>query len=259
MWNDPWFTVEAIDADTFAISEYGHWESVHSYLVVGDSAAALIDTGMGIDNIRRVVDQLTSLPVQVVTTHAHNDHIGGHGLFASVAVHAVDAGWLEEGVPLSRERVRAWLMNEPLRKPAPAGFDPDAYTPYRGKPTRLLADGDVIALGNRTLTVLHTPGHSPGHLCLYEQDRGYLFTGDLVYRGKLDAYYPSTDPVLFAASVERLTQLPAITQILPGHYALPLTRADLERVNEAFQGLSRQGLLQHGAGIHEFGDFQIHL
>jgi len=49
---DSWFTVQRIDDQTYAISEYGHWEKVHSFLLMGEERAALIDTGLGIDNIR---------------------------------------------------------------------------------------------------------------------------------------------------------------------------------------------------------------
>lgn len=259
MLQDPWFTVEQIDAETFAISEYGHWEEVHSYLVLGDRSAALIDTGMGIADIRAVVDRLTRLPVQVVTTHVHNDHIGGHGRFDSIAVHQGDLAWLIDGVPLPPGQVRAWLAKEPLRKPAPAGFDPDGYRPFRGRPSRILADGDLIDLGSRSLRVIHTPGHSPGHIALCEQERGFLFTGDLLYRGKLDAYYPSTDPLLFAASVARLAALSPAPRVLPGHYELELPGDFVQQVDRAFRSLGERGLLRQGTGVHDFGLFQIHL
>ena len=64
---DSWFTVNQIDNITFVISEYGHWEKVHSYLLIGEVKAALIDTGLGIDNIKRITNQLTNLPIIVLT------------------------------------------------------------------------------------------------------------------------------------------------------------------------------------------------
>ena len=67
---------------------------------------------------------------------------------------------------------------------------------------RLLQEDDSIRLGGETLTVLHTPGHSPGHLCFWEEERGYLFTGDLAYKGMLTAYFPSTDPQAYLQSLE---------------------------------------------------------
>jgi glyoxylase-like metal-dependent hydrolase (beta-lactamase superfamily II) len=63
-----WFTVEKIDNDTFVISEYKHWEETHCYLLRGDKQAVLIDTGLGVDNIKNVVDRLTTLPILVLTT-----------------------------------------------------------------------------------------------------------------------------------------------------------------------------------------------
>jgi glyoxylase-like metal-dependent hydrolase (beta-lactamase superfamily II) len=76
----------------------------------------------------------------------------------------------------------------------PDGYDVNNYEFFQGTPTRVLHDGDTIDLGYRIITLLHTPGHSPGHMCFLESARGYLFTGDVVYKDTLFAYYPSTDP-----------------------------------------------------------------
>ena len=78
------FSVEKIDSDTFAISEYKHWEETHCYLLCGTEKAVFIDTGLGVGNIREIVDSLTSLPVTVMTTHVHWDHIGGHRYFEKI-------------------------------------------------------------------------------------------------------------------------------------------------------------------------------
>ena len=63
---DNWFTIEQIDRDTFSISEYKHWEETHCYLLCGEKCAILIDTGLGVSNIRKIVDSLTKLPVMTV-------------------------------------------------------------------------------------------------------------------------------------------------------------------------------------------------
>ena len=75
-----------IDRDTFSISEYKHWEETHCYLLCGEKYAILIDTGLGVSNIRTIVDSLTKLPVMTVTTHVHWDHIGGHKYFDNIAI-----------------------------------------------------------------------------------------------------------------------------------------------------------------------------
>lgn len=82
------------------------------------------------------------------------------------------------------------------------------YELIQGMPTKIVADHDVIDIGGRQIEVLHTPGHSPGHLCFWEKDKGYLFTGDLVYKDILFAYYPSTDPEAYLASLKKISALP---------------------------------------------------
>ena len=254
-----WFSVEQIDETTFAITEDGHWEHVHCYLFVGTEWAALVDSGTGIADLREVVRALTELPIVVVTTHVHWDHIGGHGLFDEQLVHPLDAGWLRNGIPQSLESQRANLMLHPFAKPAPAEFSVERWKPFQGEPTGLLEDGDVIELGGRRLSVVHTPGHSPGHIALHEPERGYLVTGDLLYRGTLYAHYESTDPVDFAHSIDRLCELDRVETILPGHNELGLTRDDLLLAKSAFDTIEHKGALHHGTGLLEFGQISIRL
>ncbi|MDF2524898.1 MAG: lactamase [Clostridiales bacterium] len=158
MSNTDWFTVEKIDNQTFAISEYGHWEHVHSYLLIGHERAALIDTGLGIGNLRSVVDQLTKLPVIILTTHVHWDHIGSHGLINKIYVHTKEKDWLENGIPgLSIEQIRKDVFRD-ITKPLPPSVQPENYNLFKGKPTGLFQDKDVFELGGRKLKVIDTPG-----------------------------------------------------------------------------------------------------
>lgn len=251
-----WFTVERLDERTWAISEYRHWEETHCYLLCGTEAAALIDTGLGVEDIAPIVRQLTALPVRVLTTHAHWDHIGGHGAFADIAVHEAERSWLAERFPIPLAAVRRSLTQPPCD--LPPSFDAEAYTVFRGEPTRVLRDGERIDLGGRALTVLHTPGHSPGHCCFWEEARGILFSGDLIYRGCLYAFYPTTDPALFAQSVARVAAL-KVARLCPGHHSLDVTPALIRLTREAFDSLARQGKLRQGAGIFDFGEVQLHL
>lgn len=251
-----WFTIEKIDPLTFCISEYGHWEQTHAYLVIGGARAALIDTGLGVADIRRAVRRVTGLPVLVVTTHAHWDHIGGHRLFEQFAVHTLDAPWLTDGFPLSPEAVRHNLLREPCR--FPAGFHPETYTVFQGKPSVLLEDGDCIDLGGRRLRAVHTPGHSPGHTCFFEDGTGYLFSGDLIYRGTLDAFYPGTDPQAFWRSVQKIQSLP-VSKVLPGHFSLDVPVPIINETADALAGLTKSGRLERGAGMFSFAHFSVHL
>ena len=108
-----WFTVEEIDTQTFAISEYRHYEETHCYLLCGRNGAALIDTGLGVSNIKRMVDRLTNLPVTVFTTHVHWDHIGGHRFFDRIAVHEAEKEWISGSFPLPLKEVKEQLTKLP--------------------------------------------------------------------------------------------------------------------------------------------------
>ena len=250
-----WFTVEQIDADSYVISELKHWEETHCYLLCGSERAILIDTGLGVENIREIVGRLTNLPVIVILTHAHWDHIGGLGQFETFAVHEEEALWLKK-FPLPLSVVRRSLAEKPCD--FPPQFDVQSYRIFHGKPQRLLHDGDRLELGNRTLSVLHTPGHSPGHCCFFEEVRGNLFTGDLIYSGCLDAFYPTTDPVAFWHSVKRMQRL-NVRRILPGHHGMRLLPDFIGHIEAAFSELARKGWLHHGSGCYDFGDFRIRL
>ena len=110
---DNWFTIEQIDRDTFSISEYKHWEETHCYLLCGEKCAILIDTGLGVSNIRKIVDSLTELPVMAVTTHVHWDHIGGHKYFDNIAVHEAEKDWLSVRFPIPLQVVKNNLTRIP--------------------------------------------------------------------------------------------------------------------------------------------------
>lgn len=135
------------------------------------------------------------------------------------------------------------------------GHLPDGYAGGAG---RRLHDGDSIDLGGRSIEVLHTPGHSPGHCCFYERARRTLYTGDLVYRGQLDVYYPTTDPALFLHSLRRIAKLP-VDRVCPGHHSLNVEPDLIGRVLHAAEHIDSQGRLCHGSGVFACGDFSIRL
>jgi glyoxylase-like metal-dependent hydrolase (beta-lactamase superfamily II) len=223
-----WFTVDKIDPDTYILSEYRHWEETHCYLLNGSESSLLIDTGLGICNIHEQVMNLTEKHVAAVATHIHWDHIGGHTYFPDFYAHQDELNWLNGEFPLSMEQIREMVMD---RCDAPAGYDVASYAFFQGNPTRILADGDEIDLGGRIIKVLHTPGHSPGHMCFWEEARGYLFTGDLVYKD-----------TLFAA-----------------HHSLDIHPEILIQMRNAFQNLDTEGKLHHGSGVFGYGDWAVWL
>jgi glyoxylase-like metal-dependent hydrolase (beta-lactamase superfamily II) len=253
---EKWFTIETIDENTFVISEYKHWEETHCYLLIGTERCLLIDTGLGVENIWKQVWKLTEKAVTVVSTHVHYDHIGGHKYFSDFYVHEAETEWINGGFPLTIEQVRNFLIEEPCD--FPNDFNINEYYLFEGVPTKVLKDNDKIELGGRTIEVLHTPGHSPGHICLYEKEKGYLFTGDLIYIGVLFAYFPSTDPVAYMNSIKKLLPLP-VNRILPAHHDIDVPPSIIEDMDKAFTELYQSGKLTHGSGTFSYPNFGIKL
>lgn len=250
-----WFTIERIDADTYIISEYRHWEETHCYLLNGSEHSLLIDTGLGICNIYDKIKKLTNKPVTTVATHIHWDHIGGHKYFPNFYAHEDELNWLNGRFPLTMEQIKGMVVD---RCDLPEGYDVNKYEFFQGTPTRVLKDGDKINIGGRCIQVLHTPGHSPGHMCFWEKDRGYLFTGDLVYKDTLFAYYPSTDPEAYLASLEKVSALP-VKRVFPAHHSLDIQSEILIRMRDAFRQLQVCGQLHHGSGTFDYGDWAVWL
>ncbi|HOP10922.1 MAG TPA: MBL fold metallo-hydrolase [Oscillospiraceae bacterium] len=250
-----WFTIDRIDADTYIISEYRHWEETHCYLLNGTERSLLIDTGLGICDISEEVKKRTDQPVTAVATHIHWDHIGGHRYYPDIYAHEAELNWLSGEFPLTMETIRDMVID---RCDLPDGYDVNGYEFFQGTPTRVLHDGDVIDLGGRVIRVLHTPGHSPGHMCFWEEARGYLFTGDLVYKDTLFAYYPSTDPAAYLDSLEKVASL-SVKKVFPAHHSLEIKPEILNRMRGAFRQLKADGKLRHGSGTFDYGDWAVWL
>ena len=250
-----WYTIDQIDEDTYIISEYRHWEETHCYLLNGSKRSLLIDTGLGICNIYDKVLKLTDNPVTAVATHIHWDHIGGHTYFPDFYAHEDEITWLNGGFPLSMKQIKDMVVD---RCNLPEGYDVQEYKFFQGNPTRILKDNDCIDIGGRCIQVLHTPGHSPGHMCFWEKERGNLFTGDLVYKDTLFAYFPSTDPEAYLNSLERVSALP-VKRVFPAHHSLDIYPEILARMRDAFRQLQGDGKLIHGSGTFEYGDWAVQL
>lgn len=139
-------------------------ENASGYLVIGDSRSLLIDTMFGMDDLGKVVRSLTDLPVTVINTHGHGDHIGGDIYFDTVCLHPADIPMVEKEA-LDPE-FRVFLKEKGLKLPS----------------VLPLHAGDTFDLGNRTAEIIPLPGHTPGSVCVLLREDRILFTGDAVNR-----------------------------------------------------------------------------
>jgi len=121
-----------------------------------------------------------------------------------------------------------------------AGFNPDTYIIQPAAPTRLVADGDIIDLGDRHFEVLHLPGHSPGCIALWEAATGTLLSGDVVYDGLLyDELYHSVKAD-YAASMERLRGF-RVETLHGGHWQSCGHTRFIELIDEYLAGARKPG------------------
>src|SRR6202035_1376116 len=214
--SDPWFEVYKPAKDVFAIYEPHQAEETIGYLILGETRALLFDTGMGISDIKKVTAELTKLPIVVLNSHTHDDHVGGNWQFDTV--YGMDTEFTRTNAKGSREDAQAEITPDQICGDLPKSFDAKAYATKPWRISRFLHDGDTIDLGGRTIEVLATPGHTPDAICILDRANGLLFTGDTYYPAPIWLFRPETDLDAYVASVKRLAALaPQLTLVLGAH------------------------------------------
>ena len=188
--------------------------------VRGRGRSVLIDTGFGLVSLIGAVPELREQNLLALGTHTHCDHVGGHHEFACRAIHVAEADILR--APTRDNTIASgYVVDEMFEDGKPGWFDAKTFAIKAAPATQVLSHGDVIDLGDRTLEVVHLPGHSPGSVAFWDARTGLLFSGDVVHDGPngigtLSLYH--TDMDLFLASVERLRDWPVAT-VHAGHFA----------------------------------------
>lgn len=175
------------------------------YIVGSESIkeGMIIDPGMLAEEILKQVEDVGLKIKVIVLTHAHMDHTGAlaevkEATGAEVAMHADDAPLLHGSNPMMR------MLGSSKEPPAP---------------DRLLKEDDAIDIGDLHFRVLHTPGHSPGGICLLEKDNEIVFTGDTLFQfsiGRTD-FAGGSHEGLVQEIKDKLMILPDNTTVCPGH------------------------------------------
>lgn len=258
-----WFAVSNPEPGVYTIAEPIHDQEVRSSLVVGSERALLIDTGMGVGDIRTLVESLTDRPIVVVNSHSHWDHVGGNHLFedgtTEIWIHAAEVPELEAGV--GAEYLAGWFAPEQLRGPLPAGFDRAGFAIPPGRATGILHGGEVFDLGGRVLEVLHAPGHSPGGIVLLDRAGGVLFSTDVAYPGPLYAFGSHSSLEDYRRTMAMLADLaPDLRIVYPSHAASPMDPALLPAMRDALDevaaGRAFDSVNEEHAR-HEFAGFAV--
>lgn len=170
------------------------------YIVVGEKMAAVIDTMWGRENIYDVVRTKTQLPVFVINTHGHLDHIYGNAYFDEVYIHPDDLALAD--INYTYPDYKKLAKNNHLNK---VSF-------------RTVKEGDSFDLGGVTLEIYDCPGHTQGGICILDKQDRVLFTGDSINRHCWMQLEESTSLEEFYESLDRLSFLTGqYDYILCGH------------------------------------------
>lgn len=228
------YRIISLDEQTWRIEEFNDNNHVYMYLLEGSEKAILLDAGFGTIKLDKVVRSITELPVEVVLTHGHVDHIGGTGFFEKVFLHKAD----KEVYRLHcGERCEEIFLGGEKRILPPKE---EVY---------LIEEDFCWDLGGRMLKVISAFGHTKGSICIWDESRKWLFTGDTCCQGHvlLNLAY-ATNVEIYLDTIKNLLKIPFETT-WPAHHTLPVGKDILQEFEEAarllMQGKAESKVINH--------------
>lgn len=210
----PWFKAEKIHDAVWRISDH---DEDNIYLLEGKDSALLIDTGIGAVDLADYIKRITSLPLIVINTHGHPDHVGSNNQFESVYAHPNEFEMIRQ---FTSKEMHKTMLQYMVQVPVPDSvkFNPsDSSFMTTLKPVK---DGQHIELGERIIEVIYTPGHTKGSICLLDEKNKLLFTGDNI-KSLVWMHMEESEPLEIYLNSLRKVQGMAIRfdSLLPGHDA----------------------------------------
>ncbi len=245
---DTWFEVYKVAPNVFAIYEPHQSEETIGYLIAGNARALFFDTGMGIGDLKALTLKLNKLPIVVLNSHTHDDHVGNNWQFDTV--YGMDTEFTRRNAKGSKEDAQAEIAPGEICGSLPAGFDRAAYRTRPWRVSKWLHDGDRIDLGGRTIEVIATPGHTPDSISLFDRANGLLFTGDTYYPGTIWLYRPETDLAAYGNSVRRIAALQPEVKLVLGAHNVPIAPPSvLEDLADAFEKVQAGQVQPKAVGV----------
>ena len=246
------YTTTKINDHILKIDEFGLGTM---YFIQGSKQNALIDMGTGIGSIKDYIESLSDKPYVVIATHGHVDHVGGMHQFDKVYMHPLDH---EAALKMTYDDRQQYAKNI-LDAYPDSPFSLQDITDFTTNTTIIpINEGDLIDLGDRQLKVFHTPGHTPGSICLLDKQDQILFSGDHCQHLEL-LMMPGNDRLevvkRWLEGLEKLKQQQThFNQILGGHE--PLEYELLDTLILCAKKILNQDILPTHKKVHIFeGDF----
>lgn len=199
------YTIQKLDESTWLIEESAS-VNVYMYLLAGHDRAVLLDTGYGTIPLQEIVKSLTELPLTVLCTHGHYDHICGNGYFQDIWMHKADKGIYQMELGYLKQ------------------FVPGMTAPDAPAELNWFEDAMIWDLGGRTLKILPTPGHTTGSVVILDVERRWLFTGDTCCKGAVLLNFDhSTSVETYRQSIDTILNLRDQYDLTwPAHHEKPI-------------------------------------
>lgn len=193
------YEVIQIDNDTWRIEDENR---VRFFLLKGTQKALLIDAGMQVTNAREIAEKLTSLPIELIITHADPDHIRSHGEFEWFYMHPSEAS--------------------------------NFYNSQKQSGTFVpVEDGQMLDLGERPLRIIALPGHTPGSIAILDYSRRVLISGDPIQDGTIFMFGVQREIHAYLTSLKKLDAYrDEFDTIYPSHGTLPVSPEQIDRLYE---------------------------
>ncbi len=178
-------------------------ENCYLFYENDSKACLIIDPGDDGDKIGRIIEQNSLKPIAIVNTHYHFDHTGANGYLKNrynipIAIGKNDAPFLEEAYKAALEFM---IYSEPSPKA-----------------DILLSNNETVNAGNTVFSVIETPGHTIGSICLYSESEKILFSGDTLFYESVGRWdLPTGNKEQLFESLDRILSLPKDTDVYPGH------------------------------------------
>ncbi len=235
--SNDWFQVYESYEGVYSIVEPFQFQMSISHLIVGQDRALLFDTGMGILPIRPVAETITSLPITVLNSHTHFDHVGGNAEFPDIL--AIDSTYTKSNMQgFKHKEIAGDVAPEAFCEEPPHGLNVDTYHTRLWSANDYVADGEEIDLGGKILEVLHVPGHTPDAVALLDRENALLFTGDTFYDDVLWLFSPETNLEDYANSIDRLVEIEDSVKYLFGaHTSARVNAGRLAQVKKSLAKL----------------------
>ncbi|ADL53910.1 MBL fold metallo-hydrolase [Clostridium cellulovorans] len=170
------FLLREISDNTYLIDDNG---MATAYLIIGKDKALLIDTGMGFNNLYSVVKGITELPLVVVNTHGHCDHVWGNYQFEEAYISDKDKVLYDEAYSIDIRKSSMEMFKDMIPSNV-TSEDIEKWINVASCKILSIKQGDLIDLGDRVLQVIETPGHTKGSIVLLDEKEKILFAGDSI-------------------------------------------------------------------------------